>query len=165
MIQLDDKQDSENQQQNLVNNFSENSELFPSSVPSTQDLLNICSGKFTGTTQLNENSVEKESSATENDGNTHETSQFDKRKISDIDDVIISQLLDEEEMEKFKKKFDSPIFSDSQKEVEEDNRAVDEVIVSGILDSDDEDEEMKIIRRKNKTKLTFSGKEYIYINF
>lgn len=69
--------------------------------------------------------------------------------------MVISQLINEEEMAAFKKKFDSPVLIHNHKVVEE----VEEVErVGGIIDSDEEVLEVKK-KKRNQKKLTFSGLE------
>lgn len=155
--QTSENQVKDNRNQNQDDIFSENSQSFSNSMPTTQDLLNICSGEFTGTSQVSETTLE---TVLKNNVETVTLNENGKEtKSLDIDhDVIISQLLDEEEMEKFKKKFDSPGISNTQKGLVENKSDFEDVHVTGVLDSDDDDEEeMKIKRKKNKSKLTFSG--------
>lgn len=154
---------NDNGRQNQNELFSEDSQVFSSSIPTTQDLLNICSGEFSGITQVSETNLKHDSLAMNNNLETITLKEKEnERKSLDIEhDVIISQLLDEEEMEKFKKKFDSPDISNTQKRLEEADihtSEVEDIHIRGILDSEDDDEdEMKIKRKKNKSKLTFSG--------
>lgn len=134
------------------------------SIPCTQDLINICSGKFTGFSEASEYSEENDTPIPES--KTSEINETDKRKSSDLDHEIISQLLDEEELEKFKKKFESPGTTNPRREIEDLKDDAEEVKASGIIDSDDEDvDDVYIKRKKNKSKLTFSGLDsYILIN-
>lgn len=126
---------------------------FPSTNPSSQDLLDICSGKFTGTDE----GISEKGSTNEKNVHISPTDELIKRKSSDLEhDVIISQLLDEEEMENFKKKFDTPVQSNLSREMSE---GVEESRATGVIDSDnDEDgDEIQLKRKKNKSKLRFSG--------
>lgn len=152
----------QNNKQGADLSFPNSSYAIPSTVPCTQDLLDICSGKFTGSLQESTNSDDK---ITENYIEVVPVEDTDKRKSTDLDhDVIISQLLDEEEMENFKKKFDSSCISNSQKEVGRYSDGLDEEVkASGVLDSDDEDvDEMIVKKRKRKSKLTFSGNKLYF---
>ncbi|KAJ8972250.1 hypothetical protein NQ314_000268 [Rhamnusium bicolor] len=123
--------------------------------PSTQDLLNICSGTFTGVTQI-ECTKEPEAvplCTTE----TYTFNTNNEMKSLDADqDMIISQLIDEEEMEKFKRKFDSPLLSNTQRRIVEE---FEEVVGSGgVIDSDDEDEILEVKKKKQK-RIMFSDDE------
>lgn len=142
---------------NITENSSENlDELanmctggFPSSlnaddkeaepVPTTQDLLNVCSGAFTGVSNTSD-SISYEINPTK-----------EIKSLGDDQDQLISQLLDEEELENFKKKFTSP---EKKSNILEDGEEV--VAIGGFIDSDDEDENIEI-KKKKKKKLVFSG--------
>lgn len=130
-------------------------------MPSTQDLKDICSGRFTATSSTNisnEISVQNDTSLNQQSSVTSPVSKiitYDEeiKATDDQDDQFISQLLDEEELERFKKKFDSPVINpeiDTYKQIPQDD------------DSDDEeiDEINPIRRRKRQRKLVFSGKKY-----
>lgn len=154
-----DNQINDTRKQN-ENELSENSQAVSSSMPTTQDLLNICSGEFSGISQISEPLLKHDSIAPNNNLETITLKEKEnERKSLDIEhDVIISQLLDEDEMENFKKKFDSPGTSNTQKTPDDNKLELEDIHVTGVLDSDDDEEdEMKIKRKKNKSKLTFSG--------
>lgn len=132
-------------------------------TPTTQDLLEICSGQFTGITQVEppENSTQDES--------TLENTQSSELKALGNEDMVISQLLDEEELENFKKKFESPVpvRTTNQVRVEEE-----EVTGGGVIDSDeegDEDDNDVTVKRKRKLKkhrkIQFSGELNCFVNF
>lgn len=113
--------------------------------PSTQDLLNVCSGEFTGVTQ---NGPE----------NCVDTFQFSTNKeVKNLDedqDLIISQLIDEAEMEKFKKRFESPLIPNTQRRIVEEFEEV--VAGGGVIDSDDDTDTVEV-KKRNKKRLMFSG--------
>lgn len=71
--------------------------------------------------------------------------------------MIISQLLDEEELEIFKKKFESPVNQVSQRSIIGEAQ---EITGGGVIDSDDDDEkgELKQKKKKNQKRIQFSGK-------
>ncbi|XP_030763518.1 claspin-like [Sitophilus oryzae] len=94
--------------------------------PNTQDLLGICSGEFTGVTQP-EPTIES-FTATQNE---------EIKALGSDQDMIISQLLDEEELENFKKKFESPVLPTSQRVTVE--KETQEIVGGGVIDSDNED--------------------------
>lgn len=73
--------------------------------------------------------------------------------------LIISQLLNEEEMENFKKKFDSPVMTNTQKRIVEEFEE-DIAAAGGVIDSDDEDENLEIKKKKKQKKLHFSGNTF-----
>lgn len=123
-------------------------------TPTTQDLLEICSGQFTGITQIepSENSSQDESTL----GNT----QSSELKALGDEDMVISQLLDEEELENFKKQFESPVLVKTTNLV----GVEEEVTGGGVIDSDeerDEDDDDVAVKRKKKLKkhrrIQFSG--------
>lgn len=62
--------------------------------------------------------------------------------------MVISQLLDEEELELFKKKFDSPVTEAGESK---------EVSGGGVIDSDDETLGAAPKQRKNQKRIQFSG--------
>ncbi|CAH0551255.1 unnamed protein product [Brassicogethes aeneus] len=97
----------------------------------TQDLLNVCSGGFTDPSN--------KTCETYNINPTQEIMSLDTDQ-----DLIISQLLDEEELENFKKKFDSPI----KKSLLDDASEV--AASGGVIDSDDEDENVGVRKRKKQ---------------
>lgn len=124
-------------------------ELPNTALPTTQDLLNVCSGGFSETSSKED--------ALKSDIETHTFNQTNEVKNLDIDQDIISQLIDEEEMEKFKRKFDFPYLTDTQKRIVEEFEAR-EAASGGVLDSEDEEEVLRIKKKKkNKKKLMFSG--------
>ncbi|VEN59666.1 unnamed protein product [Callosobruchus maculatus] len=121
-----------------------------SDQPTTQDILDICSGAFTGVSQVDTSNLSE-----------HSPPRKAKEEIKSLDpeqDIIISQLLDEEEMEKFKRKFDSPIYTNTQKRIVEDFER--EVTGGGVIDSD-EDEELDFKNKKSRRqkKIMFSDDE------
>ncbi|CAG9837231.1 unnamed protein product [Diabrotica balteata] len=122
-------------------------------LPSTQDLLNICSGKFTGISQVF--NVEPSKNLV-----THKLDAIDEDKnLGEDQDMIISQLMNEEELEAFKRKFDSPVITHSQKVIQS---PMEEEITAtgGVIDSDDDDNILEVKKRKkNQKKLTFSDDE------
>lgn len=135
-------------------------------TPTTQDLLEICSGQFTGITQVepSENSTQDESTL----GNT----QSSELKALGDEDMVISQLLDEEELENFKKQFESPVLVKTTNLV----GVEEEVTGGGVIDSDeerDEDDDDVAVKRKKKLKkhrrIQFSGELFklfcVYLNF
>lgn len=158
----------ENIQGTEDNNSPINPDQFSSTIPSTLDILNLCSGNFTGTIGTSISCEEKEISAHLNNEETLQSNENNTRKSLDLDhDVIISQLLDEDEMEQFKKKFDSPGTSNTEKENSQLTEELEEeVTVSGVIYSDDDDDDgdevngMTVKRRKNKSKLAFSGEVF-----
>ncbi|XP_066244848.1 claspin-like [Euwallacea similis] len=113
-------------------------------TPTTQDLLGICSGQFTGITQ-----PEPTSSFAE--------SQNDEVKSLDVEEMVISQLLNEEELERFKKKFESPI-TEHRPVMVHNKIETAEVVGGGVIDSDDE-EECKRRKGKNQKRIQFSDDE------
>nr|CAI5869677.1 unnamed protein product [Callosobruchus analis] len=125
-------------------------EITCSEQPTTQDILDICSGAFTGVSKVDTSNL-----------SDHSPPNKAKEEIKCLDpeqDIIISQLLDEEEMEKFKKKFDSPIYTNTQRRIVEDFER--EVTGGGVIDSD-EDEELDFKNKKirRQKKIMFSDDE------
>lgn len=133
------------------------------SQPSTQDLMELCSGAFESTSKKSllhacENVDELKSSQ---DVVNIKPKQFEEDMESEIknlgcenEDRLISQLLDEEEMNKFKKKFETPL---KTTQIEHENltqRNVGRVL----YDSMDEDEEDLVNKRKRKVQVVYSGK-------
>lgn len=145
-----------------INNVNDESELMLTcGQPTTQDLLDICSGDFTDIVQTcsevenaQSQSIPAEPLSTQNlleegcndvlhKDNSQQTSvetrtlnQINEIKSLDMDqDMLISQLLDEEEIEQIEEK---------------------EVASGGILDSDNDEDTLEI-KRKHKKKLRFSG--------
>ncbi|KAK9729121.1 hypothetical protein QE152_g16063 [Popillia japonica] len=130
-------------------------------APSTQDLLEICSGKFTGITQteasakIGNNTEDQESSVNNdfisnsisNDNRTEILTNHTEIKNLDGEDELISELLNDEEMENFKRRFESPTSVDSS--------AV--PVGRVIYDSSDEESPNKI--KKKRQKLIFSDNE------
>lgn len=124
-------------------------------TPTTQDLLEICSGRFTGITQ-----IEPSEKYSTQDENTLGNTQSSELKDLGDEDMVISQLLDEEELENFKKKFESPVPVKTTNQV----RVEEEVTGGGVIDSDeerDEDDDGVAVKRKRKLKkhrrIHFSG--------
>ncbi|XP_060536035.1 claspin [Cylas formicarius] len=129
----------------------------------TQDLLNICSGQFTGVTQL-------ESSAKVDRDDIELSKPEEIKLLGDDQDFLISQLLDEKKIENFKKKFNSPTdrinsedkcFSDMHRTADENTQKnAKETVGGGIIDSDDENEdEIEIKVRTNKKQIVYSDEE------
>ncbi|XP_028135625.2 claspin isoform X2 [Diabrotica virgifera virgifera] len=123
-------------------------------LPSTQDLLNICSGEFTGISQVF--NVEPSKNLV-----THklDVAIGEDKNLGEDQDMIISQLINEEELEAFKRKFDSPVMTHSQKFVQ---FPMEEEITAtgGVIDSDEDDNILEVKKRKkNQKKLTFSDDE------
>lgn len=158
------------QDMSLKTNDEDNTEATNSSLNltqniGTQDLLDICSGKFT----LSENDVTRDLQQTKSNNNIS-TEDFESVNVQKLDKSIesnpnleenesnlISQLLDEEEMERFKKKFESPITSVTQK-----SKILEEKEIfhgGGVIDSDDDETEGLKIKKKNRVKITFSDDE------
>lgn len=143
----------------------------------TQDLLNVCSGKFTGLTQLEKEELSKNTrnSPIEKDENirldstnseTHVIYVGTQNEIKSFNDddmecKLITQLLDEEELEKFKKKFDSPITSNTQ---ENEDLLVSINGTRIIFDSSDDETEV-IKKSKQQKKVIISGKTAIKFNY
>ncbi|XP_018573516.1 claspin-like [Anoplophora glabripennis] len=124
-------------------------------TPSTQDLLNICSGEFTGITQ--NGSSEKQDNVTETPADMYSFNTNKEVKSLDEDqDLIISQLIDEEEMEKFKKKFESPLISNTQRRIVEEFEEA--LTGGGVIDSDDDTDTVGV-KKKNKKRIMFSDDE------
>ncbi|XP_017784255.1 PREDICTED: claspin isoform X2 [Nicrophorus vespilloides] len=129
-------------------------------VASTQELMELCSGKFTGATQIVDGATKIESSNEK--PSTVETITLGVNKEiknlgDDNEDKFISQLLDEEEMEQFKRKLNSPEKSQAAKnyfnETEEENEEEDDDTLGkrkkklkkrktkAIVDSEDDDDD------------------------
>ncbi|KAF2898057.1 hypothetical protein ILUMI_08118 [Ignelater luminosus] len=161
----------------------------------TQDVLSICSGSFPdGTQESQDNS--KSHSDDQKDEKTndnvfqHEEKSQEKSVVGESvvqeespleihskinnetkyldDDKLISQLLDEEELESFKKKFESPVAATSNFTFEINEDEVDEVVGGGRLvsDSSDDEDNIQTVDKKSKTrkkrlqkKLAFSDDE------
>lgn len=122
-------------------------------TPSTQDLLNVCSGEFTGITQ--NKSEENAGKITENAIDTyHLNANKEVKNLDEDQDLIISQLIDEEEMEKFKKRFESPLMSHTQRRILEEFEEA--VAGGGVIDSDDDNDTLGV-KKKNKKRIMFSG--------
>lgn len=137
---------------------------FPTTVPqveinstatttTTQDLIDICSGTFTGLQQ----STKPIDRINSDDANRKEFKSLDHDQ-----DLMISQLLiDEEELMKFKKKFESPVLLKSDDLSQFDKDEVGEIKGTGVIvDTDDETTNplIELRRTKKKTrKLDFSG--------
>lgn len=134
----------QNQVQKLFDSQMEENEA----MPSTQDLKDICSGRFTASPQKTADS----NAENQNEMPKCVTTEEEVPKIDDQDDQFISQLLDEEELENFKKKFDSPVVVTPRQQM-----ALD------ALESDEEEEnQISFVRKSNKKKqkkLVFSGKK------
>ncbi|KAL1512938.1 hypothetical protein ABEB36_002437 [Hypothenemus hampei] len=135
-------------------NENNTQEIEHEEIPTTQDLLGICSGQFTGITQ-----VESIDDVSSKQMNTLGSTQCTEFKSLDGDDMVISQLLDEEELENFKKKFESPIANVSQSEKLE----AKEIIGGEVIDSDDENNvqqhKCKKTKKKNQKRIQFSDDE------
>lgn len=156
--QLQKKLFQDNEQPEDVTQFEENIAETQMDVPTTQeetqpttqDLKEICSGNFTATSQTESN--------TEND-ETDNTSVFQNiieqppspeeniAKMDDEDELFITQILNEDEMEKFKQKFASPVITNNLNRTEDDYDEDDEEIVQSkrqkkrLVFSDDEEDE------------------------
>lgn len=136
-------------------------------MPSTQDLEDICSGRFTAASssnKINEICIQDKTLSKRQSSVTSPKSQMltysdEIKTTDDQDDQFISQLLDEEELEKFKKKFDSPVISNSEtepyKQMPQDEESDDEEV-----------EEINMTRKKTRQKrLVFSGQSVcIYLS-
>ncbi|KAI4467903.1 claspin [Holotrichia oblita] len=130
-------------------------------VPSTQDLLEICSGKFTGITQpeacieIKNNTKDGERSAnsdftsisTLNQKLTEISTNHTEIKNLDTEDKLITELLNDEEMENFKRRFESPTDADTS------------TVPFGRVIYDSSDEETSNKMKKKKRKLIFSDNE------
>ncbi|XP_044744111.1 claspin-like [Coccinella septempunctata] len=121
-------------------------EVFTGSMKSscdfnTQDMNDICSGGFTGISQ---------------------TSQVKEKEmvLDDNDEHLISQLIDEDELENFKKKFESPgVANNSSTTKKLTLETLNEVSgTGGVIDSDDEEGGLKLKNKKRK-RLAFSDDE------
>lgn len=148
------KEDSEKSE---VHNATTNAEvLVEDQSPSTQCLKDICSGKFTAEESLNNTNSqelgEKEAAALSN----HDISNYEDGKFfsDDGDKQFISQLLDEEELQRFKKKFDSPVPTDLRK---------DNISDTGSMLDDDDVEEIQVAKKRHSRKLVFSGKYLLFL--
>ncbi|KAG5890226.1 hypothetical protein JTB14_028767 [Gonioctena quinquepunctata] len=127
-------------------------EFSSSALPTSQDLLDVCSGEFTGVSQV----ISEEDSQTRQGETLTFNSNQEVKNLGAEEDMIISQLLDEEEMENFKKKFVSPLMTNTQRRIVEE---FEEVAASGgVIDSDDDCDEglVEKKKKKNQKKLTFS---------
>nr|XP_023017060.1 claspin-like isoform X2 [Leptinotarsa decemlineata] len=130
--------------------FTDNSQAVPSSAsPTSQDLLNICSGEFTGVSQ----DVSHEAIQTPLETHTFNPTKEVKSLGAD-EGLIISQLLDED-MEKFKKTFESPLMTNTQRRIVEE---FEENAASGrVIDSDDDEGDgLEIKKKVHQKKLIFS---------
>ncbi|GJQ76720.1 hypothetical protein Trydic_g15568 [Trypoxylus dichotomus] len=124
--------------------------------PSTQDLLEVCSGKFTGITQIEVSKQDKQdihipmtNELTSNKLSQNLTEvliQNNEIKNLDDEDKLISEILNEEEMENFKRKFDSPSPSSVP-------------FTRIIYDSSDEESNLPIKMKNRRRKLVFSDDE------
>lgn len=103
--------------------------------PTTQDLKAICSGGFTETSQ-------SERTVTESEIEETIIPEAKEAKVDDEDEMFITQILNEDEMKKFKQKFTSPSITNN---------------VNTVNDSE-EDEEIVQNKRKRK-RLVFSDDE------
>lgn len=136
----DQKWQSQLQKKLFEDNTQTDSETIPTNTqfeaeetqPTTQDLENICSGNFTETTQSDHNKIETVTVIDETGA-----------KVDDEDEMFITQILNEDEMEKFKQKFISPITKTSFSHAD-----------------DESDEEESFVQNKRKRKrLVFSDDE------
>lgn len=116
----------------------------------TQDLMNVCSGSFNDTQSI----VITQPKTVQ----TIEPNPQDEIKSFEDDDPIMSQLLDEAELERFKKKFESPVNS-SFKSALVDLEGVQEANATGLIDSDDENDGLELKKNKKQKKLVFSDDE------
>lgn len=114
-------------------------------VSTTQDLLNVCSGSFDDTQSKRVITIAPHPQ--------------DEIKSFESDDPIMSQLLDEAELERFKKKFESPV-NLGFKSAFVGTEGVQEANATGLIDSDDENDGLEL-KKKNKKqkKLVFSDDE------
>ncbi|CAG9860448.1 unnamed protein product [Phyllotreta striolata] len=122
----------------------------------TQEILNICSGTFEESQNDGISSLPTANSNCINPSVKVALNAVEEVKSLDKDqDMIISQLLNEEELETFKKKFDSPVLEYTQRSHEEAMGG------GGIIESDDDEEGILEVRKKkiNQKKLTFSDDE------
>lgn len=161
-----------NDQSNFIKPSFNNVNSTQQSQPSTQDVLDICSGNFTCTTQTNSSNnedsnesnamcVEKSESSSKIINSLEAESLINKKiqtleALDDDDDKIISQLLDEEEMENFKKKFESPVNLVEKNDIPP-RSPICSRITFDTTDEDDEDDEktrqnLKLLRKKRKKK-------------
>lgn len=124
-------------------------------APSTQDLLEICSGKFTGITQdtikdqISENKEDDSVAKNEDQPNLTQILINDEIKSIDAEDKLISELLNEEEMENFKRKFDLPTDIPSSAP-----------FCRVIYDSSDEENNLPQQKKKKQKNFVFSDDEY-----
>jgi hypothetical protein len=119
-------------------------------LPNTQDLLNVCSGDFSVSNEDQSQTENREKTVI----NIQANPEKEIKNLDDDNDQIISQLLDEDELERFKKKFESPINATEPKnQISED---VEEVNATGLINSDDENEGLEIKKKRRQKKLVFS---------
>lgn len=127
--------------------------------PTTQELLNVCSGDFVTMAEPASSTVPQTLPSTSEKLviNTQSNAEKEIKSLDEDQDLIISQLLDEDELERFKKKFESPVNLIVRKnQIFED---IEEVNATGLINSDDENEGLEIKTRKRKKKLVFSDDE------
>ncbi|RZC32724.1 claspin -like [Asbolus verrucosus] len=126
-------------------------------VPTTQDLLNVCSGDFSSVPESSSNQTQDQGSE-KVIINIQANPEQEIKSLDEDYSQIISQLLDEDELERFKKKFESPVPSATQRNYNLDEET-EEVNATGLLNSDDENEGLEIKKRKRQKKLVFSDDE------
>lgn len=145
--------------------FQEQSEFeqFPTQMeeiqPTTQDLKDICSGNFT----VNENILEAQSTLDDNEIieaqgtlDEYEAQTEDRNvKVDDEDENFITQILNEDELEKFKRKFASP----AQQNVDSSDGEDEEIVVNKkkrkrlVFSDDDDEEEEEIVEEEEEIGL------------
>lgn len=135
----------------------------------SQDLLELCSGGFGLTEQTTEETKQtpqsKSLACNLNDESKQEnqkcfqiisTQSSLNTEIKNLgcenEDRLISQLLDEEEMMQFKKKFDTPLKTGMEEQEIKSSQHVGRIL----YDSDDE-EDVEIHKKKRKAKVVDSG--------
>ncbi|KAJ8925628.1 hypothetical protein NQ315_009472 [Exocentrus adspersus] len=138
---------------------STNGDLLSSDkFPSTQEnveLVPLCSGITQDESAENPKDIENASHPSNDfiDNYTLNPCNKEMKSLDEDQDIIISQLIDEEEMERFKKKFESPLIGSTQRRIVEE---FEEAMASGgVIDSDDEADTVEV-KRKNKKRLQFS---------
>lgn len=127
------------------------SEIQVETQPSTQDLKEICSGFFTETSQVSE-AQEVAQIQAENEA---EAGGDQNVKVDDEDENFITQILNEDELEKFKQKFTSPAVKNVVEEEDDDDDEEEIVLNRGkrkrLVFSDDEEESDGIIEEEEET--------------
>ncbi|EFA06121.1 hypothetical protein TcasGA2_TC008964 [Tribolium castaneum] len=123
--------------------------------PTTQELLNVCSGDFVTMTESGD--TVSQFAKPSDKLTVHTSADKEIKNLDEDQDQIISQLLDEDELERFKKKFESPVNPTVRKtQLLED---IEEVNATGLINSDDENDGLEVKKKKRQKKLVFSDDE------